>query len=336
MKKEAMIYKKLENKKVLCNLCAHRCRITNNGFGICQVRENIDGTLYSNSYGQLIASHIDPIEKKPFYHFLPGSKSYSIATPGCNFKCSFCQNWQISQFQKEDFSKLSDAYTQPKEIVNQAIEYGCKSISYTYTEPTIFFEYAYDIAKIAKKKGLYNTFVSNGFMTDEAIKKIFPYLDAINIDLKSFSDGFYKNICKARLQPVLESIKKSKELGIWVEITTLIVPELNDSKEEIEKITNFISSIDNNIPWHISRFHPDYNYNKSYPTPIKTLNLAYDIAKKNNLKYVYIGNTYDIKDTVCSNCNKILIKRSPFGIDYNKIIDDKCRYCNKKIEGIWD
>jgi len=336
MKKEAMLYEKLEGNKVHCMLCSHNCKISESDFGFCGVRQNIKGKLYSLVYGEIIAAHTDPIEKKPLYHFLPGSKAFSIATPGCNFRCTFCQNWQISQITRKDETGIGNIFMEPKEVVQNALDQGCKSISYTYTEPTIFFEYAYDTAKIAKKEGLKNTFITNGYMTKKAIEKISPYLDAANVDLKSFREEFYKKICKAKLQPVLDSIKKMKELGIWIEVTTLVVPDQNDSTEELNDIADFISSVGKEIPWHISRFHPDYKYNDSYPTPIDTLRKAYDIGKNHGLKYVYLGNVSDEKYTVCSKCGKILIKRGYMrGNKANITDDDKCSKCGAPVEGVW-
>ncbi len=286
-----MLYEKLENKKVHCYLCSHNCKIDETKAGICGVRQNIDGKLYTHVYGKLIASHVDPIEKKPFYHFLPGTRSFSIATPGCNFKCDFCQNWQISQYKISD-NKFSYQGLEmlPEEIVEAAKQNNCKSIAYTYTEPTIFFEYAYDTAKLAKKQNIKNVFVTNGYMSKKAIDAISPYLDAANIDLKSFNDDFYKKFCKARLEPVLNSIKTMHENDIWMEITTLVVPGQNDSKEELENIAKFISEISKNIPWHISRFYGDYNFTDVEATPIKTLKMAEELGKKNGLKYIHLGN----------------------------------------------
>lgn len=338
MKKKAMFYNKLGNKKVKCNLCSHRCTINDSKLGFCGVRQNIDGELFSLVYGEVIATNADPIEKKPLYHFLPGSRAYSIATPGCNFRCSFCQNWQISQMRKDGKNGLngfSNRFLEPEKIVQDALDSGCESISYTYTEPTIFFEYAYDVAKIAKKNGLYNNFVTNGYITREVLEKIKPFLDAANVDLKSFSDDFYKNICKSRLEPVLDCIKNMKKLGIWVEVTTLVVPDMNDSIEELNQIADFISKIGTEIPWHISRFHPDYNFNNSTATPIQTLKNAYNIGKKHGLKYVYLGNISEDSDTYCFNCNNLVIKRSPFHLKQNNLKDGKCPICKKEINGIW-
>jgi len=242
MIKEAMLYEKLDDQRVRCNLCAHRCTIKPDRRGICGVREDRDGILYSLVYGTLIAEHIDPIEKKPFFHVYPASNSYSIATVGCNFNCDFCQNHDISQMPRSTLMITGEDIL-PAEIVSQAKKSGSKTIAYTYTEPTIYFELAYDTAKIAHEDGLKNVFVTNGFMTTEAIEMVAPYLTAANVDLKSFHDEFYKKRCGARLNPVLESLKKMKEMGIWVEITTLLIPALNDSDEELKDIAQFIAGL---------------------------------------------------------------------------------------------
>ncbi len=332
MIEESLLYEKLDDKKVHCFLCSHHCKILPDKFGICKVRQNRDGELYTHVYGEVIASHIDPIEKKPLYHFLPGSNSYSIATAGCNLKCDFCQNWQISQVSKEDDSIAGYELT-PEQIVKKAKKNGCKSISYTYTEPTIFFEYAYDTARLAKETGIYNNFVTNGYMTKEALEKIRPYLDACNVDLKSFDDGFYKRMCKARLKPVLDSVKTMKELGIWVEITTLIVPGQNDSDKELEDIAGFMVSLGPEIPWHISRFHPDYKYLDSPPTSIETLRKAKEIGEKAGLRYIYLGNVVEGNNTYCYNCNNLLIERAIFDVISYNIKDSKCPKCNTVIDG---
>jgi pyruvate formate lyase activating enzyme len=290
MIKEAVLYKKEAERMVACNLCHQRCRIAPSKYGICGVRRNVDGTLYTQVYGEVIASHVDPIEKKPLHHFLPGSLSYSIATLGCNFRCGFCQNWQISQSNKRDSSEIPGYELKPEEVIREAVKAGCKSISYTYTEPTVYFEYAYNTAKLARAAGLKNIFVTNGYMTKEALKMINPYLDACNVDLKSFSDKFYKNICGGSLGPVLDSIRLMKELGIWVEVTTLIIPKKNDSKKELNDIAMFIAGLDKDMPWHVSRFHPDYEFEDHAPTPLKTLKMACDIGRRAGLKHVYPGN----------------------------------------------
>jgi len=336
MIKEAMLYRPLDDKKVACDLCSHRCQVAPSKFGICGVRQNRDGKLFSLVYGEIIAAHVDPIEKKPLYHYLPGSTAFSVATMGCNFRCPFCQNWQISQRSKREKEDLASQPYLPEEIVHAAKTQGCQSISYTYTEPTIYFELAYDTAKLAKKEGLGNSFVTNGFMTAEALEVIHPYLDASNVDLKSFDERFYKEMCQAHLQPVLDSIRLMKKLDIWVEITTLIIPEQNDSEHELTEIARFIAGVDPEIPWHISRFHPDYNYTDTHGTPIDTLRKAYAIGKSEGLSYIYIGNVLgESEDTVCPNCQKSLIKRTGFFAGQNKIVAGKCPHCSKSIAGVF-
>ncbi|MBU1006030.1 MAG: AmmeMemoRadiSam system radical SAM enzyme [Candidatus Omnitrophica bacterium] len=295
MIKEAMLYKKLDADGVRCGLCAHRCSIALDKFGICGVRKNQEGKLYTLVYAETAAYHVDPIEKKPIYHFLPGSFSYSIATVGCNFKCSFCQNWEISQIWAPGSRLKAQGYElKPEDVVINAKKSGCKSISYTYTEPTIFFEYAYDTARLAKDAGLANIFVTNGYMTREALEMISPYLDAANVDLKSFRDDFYRNMCGACLEPVLDTIKRMKDLGIWMEITTLLVTGANDSDEELTDIAGFIAGVDPEMPWHISRFHPDFKYTDSPPTPAETLKRARDIGRRAGLKNIHLGNAPEI------------------------------------------
>ncbi|MFC1623974.1 AmmeMemoRadiSam system radical SAM enzyme [Candidatus Omnitrophota bacterium] len=332
MIKEAVLYEKLDEGKVHCYLCNHHCKISPGKFGSCGARENLDGKLHTHAYGEVIAAHIDPIEKKPLYHFFPGSFSYSIATVGCNFKCPFCQNWQISQVSKRD-RNISGDKLPPEDIVKEAKKNNCKSISYTYTEPTIFFEYAYDIAKFAKKEGLYNNFVTNGYMTKDALQTIKPYLDACNVDLKSFNEDFYQKMCGGHLEPVLDSIKTMKELGIWVEITTLIVPGQNDSDSELKSIAEFIVSVGPEVPWHISRFHPDYKCLDSRPTSIEIMRMAEEIGKKAGLKYIYLGNVIEGNNTYCYNCKNLLIERTVFDITKYDIRDERCPKCNTNIEG---
>lgn len=266
-----MLYKKTEADKVSCFLCSHHCLISNGKFGICQVRENRGGVLYTHAYGELIARNIDPIEKKPLYHFFPGSRSFSIAAAGCNFRCGFCQNWQISQVKEARASGLRSEEVKPEEVVEQAGQTGSKSISYTYTEPTIFFEYAYEISQLAKTEGLFNVFVTNGYMTEEMIRTIHPALDAANVDLKSFRDDYYREVCGGRLAPVLKNIELMKKLNIWIEVTTLLVPGQNDSDEELKKIANFLTELDPSIPWHISRFYPRYKMGDLEGTPSRDL-----------------------------------------------------------------
>jgi len=299
------------------------------------VRENINGALYSLVYGKLIASAVDPIEKKPLFHFLPGSQAYSIATVGCNFRCLNCQNYDVSQMPKPQKPIFGEDAT-PEEIVEAAKRYKCESIAYTYTEPTIFFEYAYDIARLARKEGIKNVFVSNGYITEEALRVIAPYLDASNIDLKGFSDEFYRKLCGAHLNPVLDAIRLHKELGIWIEITTLVIPSLNDSEENFRKIADFIKDLDDGIPWHVTRFYPAYRLFDLPPTPVDTLDKARKIGLEVGLKYVYQGNIPEEgENTYCPSCGKLLIKRHDYEVMQNIIKDSKCPYCGTKIDGVW-
>jgi pyruvate formate lyase activating enzyme len=336
MIKEAMLYEKLDGLNVHCNLCAHRCTIKPDRRGVCGVRENRDGILYSLVYGTLIAENIDPIEKKPFFHVYPASRSYSIATAGCNLRCDFCQNHEISQMPRATRMITGEDFL-PAEIVARAKKSGAKTIAYTYTEPTIYFELAYDTSKIAIDNGLKNVFVTNGFMTDETIETIAPYLTAANVDLKSFRDEFYKKQCGARLNPVLESLKKMKEMGIWVEITTLLIPSLNDSEEELKDIAQFIASLGVETPWHISRFHPQFKMQNLPVTPLASLHSAVQTGKQAGLKYVYCGNVPGDKgeNTHCFNCGNLLIERYGFQVSSINLKGNKCSNCGTELEGIF-
>jgi pyruvate formate lyase activating enzyme len=336
MLRQAMLYENLADKKVHCYLCNHHCRIADTEFGLCGVRENRHGELYTHAYGKAVAAHVDPIEKKPLFHVLPGSTAFSIAAAGCNFKCGFCQNWQISQISGKHHDGSAGIRLLPEEIVRQAKENKCASIAYTYTEPTIFFEYAYDTAQVAAQEGLLNIFVTNGYMTKEALIVIRPYLDACNVDLKSFREKFYAEICRAHLKPVLESIRLMKELGIWVEITTLVIPGINDSEDEFADIACFIAGIDPAMPWHISRFHPDYRFTESAPTSRECLEKARDIGICEGLHHVYIGNVAgDEETTRCVHCNKAVIQRQAFLIGENALQGNQCPYCGNAVAGIF-
>jgi len=333
--KEAMFFEKLDDNSVRCHLCRHTCVIEDGKKGICRVRENRGGILYSLVYGKLISENIDPIEKKPLYHFFPGTTSFSVATVGCNFRCLNCQNYEISQLPK-DHNQIVGRDVTPEKIVTDALSYHCKSISYTYTEPTIFFEYAYEIAKIATQKSLKNVFVSNGYTTREALATIKPYLHAANIDLKSFSKETYKKMCGARLEEVLDCIRSYKEMGIWIEITTLIIPEINDSESELREIAGFIKSVGCEIPWHVSRFYPRYRLIEKPPTPVDKLRTAREIGLETGLRYVYEGNVPGEggENTYCYTCGKVLIRRYGYQILENNIVNSKCTECNSTIDGV--
>nr|MBF0221583.1 AmmeMemoRadiSam system radical SAM enzyme [Desulfobulbaceae bacterium] len=337
--KEASFYHVIDSSTstVQCDLCSHRCIIKIGKKGICNVRLNINGTLHSLVYGKLVSECSDPIEKKPLFHVLPGSLSYSIATVGCNFKCSHCQNHQISQYPITTPDSVPGTLRTPSQVVDIASSQGCKSISYTYIEPTIFFEFAIETAELAHQKGLKNIFVSNGYTSPEATIKIAPFLDANNIDLKSFSDKFYQQICKAKLAPVLDTISLMKERGVWIEVTTLIIPGLNDSDAELGEIAKFLVGLDPEIPWHVSRFHPTYKLTTSPPTPPESLYRAKEIGHAAGLKYVYTGNIHGMggEDTFCPECHKTVVKRSGYTIEKNCITDGKCPKCNSPIAGLW-
>jgi pyruvate formate lyase activating enzyme len=303
--------------------------------GICGVRENREGKLYALTYGKAISEAIDPIEKKPFYHFLPGTKSLSIATLGCNFRCDNCQNWQISQGSKGE--AVIDGFDLPPEkVIEDAQKEDCPSIAYTYTEPTIFFEYAFDCMKLAKKEGIKNVFVTNGYMTKEMLKMAKGYLDAANVDLKFFDDKMYLSNCGGHLAPILDNLKTMRKLGIWVEITTLSIPTLSDSKEMFEKIAQFIKNeLGSEVPWHLSRFSADISYklNNLKDTSLNTLEMAYEIGKKAGLKYVYLGNVpgHQGENTFCPKCGTKVIERIGYQIkrfDRN----GRCPKCVYKLE----
>ena len=335
MMKEAYLYKRLDDLKLRCNLCSHRCVIPGQEKGKCGVRKNVEGKLYSLVYDKIISENVDPIEKKPLFHFLPGTMSLSIATMGCNFKCFFCQNWQISQMPC-DHDRIEGEEISPEKIVKDALASRCESVSYTYTEPTVFFELAYDTACIANKSGLKNIFVTNGFMTPECIEMIGPYLDAANVDLKSFSDDFYKSRCGGRLKPVLENIKTMYESKIWVEVTTLLIPGLNDNTEELDAISGYISGISRSIPWHVSAYYPQYK-SEIPGTRIDSIKRAINSGKKAGLKYVYGGNiaVAGYEDTECHNCGTQVIRRSGFNINSKYLQNGLCGNCSSKIDGIF-
>ncbi len=334
--KEAYLYEKLEDSKVRCRLCNHYCVIADGHKGLCNVRENRSGTLISLVYGNVVATHCDPIEKKPLFHFLPGTRSYSIATVGCNFKCYFCQNSDISQM-PSDQDQIIGSDISPDQIVKNAIETHSSSISYTYTEPTIYFELAADTARLAVPKGIKNVFVSNGYMSEQCLHEIFPDLHAANVDLKSFNRAFYREQCGAKLEPVLRTLETMKKMGVWLEVTTLLIPGLNDSVDELKELARFLADLDTNIPWHISRFHPTYLITNVPPTPPESIRRARDLGYEAGLKYVYTGNIPgdEGENTFCHNCRKLLIERFGFNVVQNSITEGKCPGCDAEIPGVW-
>lgn len=334
---EARFYEKREDNKVHCYLCAHGCVIDSRKRGICGVRENRDGILYSLVYGKIISQNVDPIEKKPLFHFLPGSRSFSIATVGCNFQCEHCQNWEISQYPRFEPKDIPGQEMTPAQIVERAQATNSASISYTYTEPTIFGEFAYDTAVLAREQGIRNVFVSNGFMSERSARAMAEVLDADNIDLKSFNDSFYRKICKARLQPVLATIELMKELGVWIEVTTLIIPGLNDADQELQDIAKFLVGIDPAIPWHVSAFYPTYKMLNRPRTPAATLQRARQLGLDAGLRYVYTGNIPGDagEKTFCYACGAMVIDRVGFAIRHNYLKDGACATCGAKIDGVW-
>lgn len=331
MRREAMLHERLDGKLVRCALCAHRCTIKVDRRGICGVRENVDGSLFTMVYGEVVAAHVDPIEKKPLYHFLPGTRSFSIATVGCNFHCRFCQNADISQAPQEGL-RVTGEQLSPEQIVASAQACACDSIAYTYTEPTIFFEYAYETSKLAKAEGIKNVFVTNGYMTLEALDTIDPCLDAANVDLKSFDDEFYRRLCGARLQPVLDTIQAMHARGVWVEVTTLLIPGFNDSEAELRQIAGFIADLDRDMPWHVSRFTPRHRLLDVSGTPLETMHKAAEIGREAGLRYVYVGNVPGdmYENTLCPSCGAIVIGR----VGYHTTVDlegDRCASCGEQV-----
>jgi pyruvate formate lyase activating enzyme len=332
-----MLYEKVKDPVVQCRLCSHRCVIKDGRRGKCSVRENKGGILETLVYDRVVARNIDPIEKKPLFHFYPGSLSYSIGTVGCNFRCRFCQNSDIAQMAADYSGRITGQIITPEEIVEDALRNRCRSIAYTYTEPTVFFELALKTAEIAHEKGLKNVFVTNGFMTTEALEIISPFLDAANVDLKAFTEAFYAKQCGAKLAPVLESLRTMKNLDIFVEVTTLVIPGLNDSAEELENLAGFIADeLGDETPWHVSRFHPTYKLLDRPATGVSKLMEARQIGIGKGLKYVYTGNVPGIgsENTICYSCGNDVIIRSGFSVVKNRVVNNTCTDCGAKIHGV--
>lgn len=330
MPKTALFYRKEKDNNIRCTLCPNNCYIKPGAIGTCKVRKNEEGKLVTLVYGRPCAVHVDPIEKKPLFHLLPGTNSFSISTVGCNLHCGHCQNWEISQKSEILGNKL-----EPKDVVTQAIDSGCKSIAYTYTEPTVFYEYVLDIAKLAKQKGLKNIMVTNGYINSEPLKKLYRYIDAANVDFKAFDNDFYVK-CGGRLDPVLDSMKMIHKLS-WLELTNLIIPGLNDHPGMIEKMVDWISeNLGKDVPLHLSRFFPHYKMKNKSPTDVKTLMRSYEIAKK-KLNYVYVGNllTEKSENTNCPKCGNLIIERKAYHVMQNKLKDGKCYSCGSDVKGVW-
>lgn len=362
--REGRFWTPLPDGKVKCTLCALDCTISPGRRGACGVRVNVDGHLLTLVYGKVVARHVDPIEKKPLFHFLPGSLSYSIATVGCNFRCLHCQNWEISQQPKEKGtiraddngtevgghdpevlcltlreaeSRIPGEEVTAEQIVEAASASFCESIAYTYTEPTIFYEFAFDTARLGHERGLANVFVSNGYIGAEPLREVAPHLDAANIDLKGFRESAHKQMTGARLGPVLDNIRRYHELGIWIEVTTLIIPGHNDSVEELRGIAEFLVSVDPNIPWHVTQFYPSYRLLDRECTPVRTLRRAREIGLEAGIRYVYEGNVPGEggENTYCHRCRTLLIARYGFTLLENRLRDGHCPNCNVEVPGVW-
>ena len=333
LRRTSMKYYRYNDKdSITCLLCKHYCTLKKDRHGICGINYNIDSKLLNTTYSHPSVMHIDPIEKKPLYHFLPSSKSLSIGTVGCNFRCPFCQNYTISQTSTVDESVV---YT-PEDIVRLAVENKTQSISYTYNEPTIWYPYAKDIGVLAKEKGIKNIFVSSGYESKEVLEDMRQWLDGANIDLKSFSHDYYKKVLKTKLDGVLESLISFAKSDIWLEITTLLIPGVNDSEEEIQNMAEFIATeLGLDVPWHLSAFHPDYKMLDTPSTSLEIILRAKEIAQSFGIKYVYLGNVQYDNSTYCPKCESKLVDRAGFSSHMETIVDSKCASCGEFIKGVW-
>ncbi len=339
MFKEAELMRALKDQAVQCRVCEHYCTLRPGEWGKCGVRINREGKIYLAVYSSAVAVHVDPIEKKPLLHFLPGSRAFSIGTYGCNLRCQWCQNWQISQVRQvdEEHSPFREALP-PEAVVDIARRRHCESIAYTYNEPTVFFEYTYDTAKLAHAQGIKNVYVSNGFMSSETLEHLVPYLDAINVDLKGFTNELYETYCGARLEPVKRNIATiAQQTNIWIEVTTLVIPGLNDSNEELQAAATWLASVNPAIPWHLSAFHPDYQMLDRPRTGPAILERAYAIGKSAGLKFIYLGNVLDPEreSTFCPTCGELLIQRYGYNVRSHWTKPGLCPKCGTQIPGVW-
>lgn len=333
---EAMFYKKLEDARVECELCPRECRIADLERGYCGVRENRGGTYYTLVHSRACALHVDPIEKKPFFHYLPGTPAVSIATAGCNVECKFCQNWQISQFRPEQVDSIK---LTPSDVIKHAKKSHSPTIAYTYTEPVVFYEFMYDTARAAKQEGVASVVVSNGYIKEEPLVELCKHLGAVKIDLKAFTEEFYKDTCSGSLKPVLETLITLKKLGMWFEIVVLIVPTLNDSEKELKEMCAWVyKELGPDVPIHFSRFHPTYKIKNLPPTPVRTLEMARATAQEAGLNFAYIGNVpgHEGEHTYCPDCKEIVIGRVGYTIVRNAVRDGRCHNCEHPIAGVWD
>ncbi len=331
----AALWEAASGRRVRCRLCAHRCLIADGGHGTCRVRENRGGVLYTLVYDRVVARHPNPVELKPFYHFHPGTSQYSIATVGCNFTCRWCQNADISQMPRDE-ERIAGVEVSPGELVATAKRAGCHAMSYTFTEPTVFFELARDTAVLARERGLANTFVTNGYLSAEALGMAADWLDAASVDLKAFRDESYRRWCGGRLAPVLATLRRMRELGIWVEVTTLVIPGVNDDDSELRELARFLATdLGPDTPWHLSRFHPAHRMTDRSPTPLKTLQRVRQIGRDEGLRYVYLGNVPGEQNTVCHRCGELLIRRGLPGVVANRVAPGgRCPSCGEPVAGV--
>lgn len=333
----ALLWERLQGQAVRCRLCAHRCHIRPGKLGICGVRVNIEGELHTRVYGMLTSLAVDPIEKKPLFHFFPGERALSVATVGCNFGCKHCQNYEISQWPRDRPADepVPGRFVAPEEVVRAALESGSRVIAYTYTEPTVFIEHALDVARLATGRGLQNVFVTNGYMTEEAVELVAPYLHGANVDLKGLDDRMLRREVKASSAPVRRTISDLWRRGVWVEVTTLVIPGSNDDDAQLRGIAQFIAGVDRDIPWHVSRFHPAYRTLDRPPTPAATLERAIRIGEAAGLRYVYSGNLWlpGGEDTRCPGCGTVVIERRGFSLGRLQLEGGRCRGCGQVIAG---
>ncbi|MBD3369265.1 AmmeMemoRadiSam system radical SAM enzyme [Candidatus Fermentibacteria bacterium] len=323
------------SKDVQCLLCPHACVMEPGQRGSCRVRMNLDGELVSLVYGRPVAVHVDPIEKKPLYHFRPGSLSYSLATAGCNLACRFCQNWEISQSAPEEVPPYD---LPPEAVVEEAENAGCSSIAYTYTEPIVFYEYMLDTAKLAHERGLRNVMITAGYINQGPLRELCEHMDGANVDLKSIRDDYYRQVCYGKLDPVLDALEVMVEHGVWVEVTNLVVPTLNDAEEDLRDLSRWIlDNLGEDVPLHFSRFFPTYRLTNKPPTPVSTLRAARETALEEGLNHVYVGNvvTASGSHTTCPGCGETMIEREGYTVVNNRIEDGMCPECGTEIKGVW-
>ena len=333
--KEVMFYKKLDSLRIECEICPKRCQIAELERGYCGNKENRGGSYFTLVYGKVCAAHIDPIEKKPLFHYLPGTTAFSLAAAGCNFDCKFCQNWRIAQFRPE---QVEHHAVSPLQAVDVCKRNKCPTIAYTYSEPTVFYTYMYDVAKMAREVGIGSVAISNGFINEKPLRELCKQLTGVKIDLKSFSEEFYREYCSGKLGPVLETLLRLKDRGMWFEIVVLLIPTLNDSREELNQMCSWIkTNLGPDVPLHFSRFHPMYRIKNLPPTPVKTLEMARNIALEAGLHYPYIGNVpgHEGEHTYCPSCSKVLIRRVGYTIVENALDGVRCKFCRHTIPGIW-